>query len=247
MPRCSPTSRRSCPASNRSTTRAGLSSARSREHAVRPNHQFQVTYQRDAQPRGNQLPGERRQHRGDGTWRRHLRRALDSVWGNRITTKFLVSATTTSPTTPTLTSSRPSWNGGRRVPCTCVVVRFGLTPHGIRTHCAARQYRDANRGACVEGDDQLRPHLFQTEPDGGAHTKFRPACTCSRACATRHDLLLERRIRARGSRAADPSNAGAGVVPFHRRYYGVPSITTLRLHARDNAIYMQDSWKPAPG
>ena len=42
----------------------------------------------------------------------------------------------------------------------------------------------------------------------------------------------------------DPGNPAAGVVPFHRRYYGVASIDTSRLRARDNAVYIQDSWKP---
>ena len=43
----------------------------------------------------------------------------------------------------------------------------------------------------------------------------------------------------------DPTNAAAGVVPFHRRYYSVPSITIFDLHARDNAVYVQDSWRPS--
>ena len=42
----------------------------------------------------------------------------------------------------------------------------------------------------------------------------------------------------------DPGNASAGTVPFHRRYYDVPSIKTVDLHASDNALYVQDSWKP---
>ena len=42
----------------------------------------------------------------------------------------------------------------------------------------------------------------------------------------------------------DPNNAAAGTIPFHRRYYDVASITTVDLHASDNAVYVQDSWKP---
>src|SRR5204862_543436 len=34
----------------------------------------------------------------------------------------------------------------------------------------------------------------------------------------------------------DPGNASAGTVPFHRRYYDVPSIKTVDLHASDNAL-----------
>jgi hypothetical protein len=41
----------------------------------------------------------------------------------------------------------------------------------------------------------------------------------------------------------DPNNPAVGVIPFHRRHYSVPSITTLELHARDNAVYVQDSWR----
>jgi hypothetical protein len=43
----------------------------------------------------------------------------------------------------------------------------------------------------------------------------------------------------------DPNNAAAGTIPFHRRYYDAPSLQTQSLMARDNAIYVQDSWKPS--
>ncbi len=43
----------------------------------------------------------------------------------------------------------------------------------------------------------------------------------------------------------DPNNPAGGVVPFHRRYYSVPKITTFELRARDNAVYIQDSWRPS--
>jgi hypothetical protein len=42
----------------------------------------------------------------------------------------------------------------------------------------------------------------------------------------------------------DPSNPAAGVIPFHRRVYDVESIITSDVKASDNAVYIQDSWRP---
>jgi hypothetical protein len=42
----------------------------------------------------------------------------------------------------------------------------------------------------------------------------------------------------------DPSNIAAGVVPFHRRIYDVDRLTTSSVKASDNAVYVQDSWRP---
>jgi hypothetical protein len=43
----------------------------------------------------------------------------------------------------------------------------------------------------------------------------------------------------------DPANPAAGTIPFHRRFYNSPSIRTQSLLAHDNAVYVQDSWKPS--
>lgn len=42
----------------------------------------------------------------------------------------------------------------------------------------------------------------------------------------------------------DRANPAAGYVPFHRRVYGVASITTSSVKAEDYATYVQDTWKP---
>ena len=44
----------------------------------------------------------------------------------------------------------------------------------------------------------------------------------------------------------DPANPAAGTIPFHRRYYSAPTEDSQRLLAHDNAVFVQDSWKPAP-
>ena len=40
------------------------------------------------------------------------------------------------------------------------------------------------------------------------------------------------------------ANPGAGLIPFHRRTYSVPSMITSDTRASDFAIYVQDAWKP---
>lgn len=42
----------------------------------------------------------------------------------------------------------------------------------------------------------------------------------------------------------DPNNAAAGVIPFYRKVYDVPEITTSDIRSSDNAFYVQDQWKP---
>jgi hypothetical protein len=42
----------------------------------------------------------------------------------------------------------------------------------------------------------------------------------------------------------DANNPAAGLVPFHRRIYDVSSLVTSDVEASDNAVYVQDSWRP---
>ncbi|MFN2447845.1 MAG: TonB-dependent receptor domain-containing protein [Vicinamibacterales bacterium] len=42
----------------------------------------------------------------------------------------------------------------------------------------------------------------------------------------------------------DPNNPAGGIIPFHRRVYDVESIVTADVEASDNAVYVQDSWRP---
>jgi len=42
----------------------------------------------------------------------------------------------------------------------------------------------------------------------------------------------------------DPNHAAAGVVPFHRQVFDVPSVRTALGRSRDAAFYVQDSWQP---
>jgi len=44
----------------------------------------------------------------------------------------------------------------------------------------------------------------------------------------------------------DPSNPGAGVIPFHRQMFDVSSVTTALGRSRNAAVYAQDSWQPVP-
>jgi carboxypeptidase family protein len=47
-------------------------------------------------------------------------------------------------------------------------------------------------------------------------------------------------------RQINPSNPGAGLVPFHEQFRSTPTTTTLSERDRDVAVYVQDSWKPSP-
>lgn len=42
----------------------------------------------------------------------------------------------------------------------------------------------------------------------------------------------------------DPNNPAAGYVPFHRRFYDVDRLVTSDVDASDNAVYIQDLWRP---
>jgi hypothetical protein len=43
----------------------------------------------------------------------------------------------------------------------------------------------------------------------------------------------------------DPQNPAGGTIPFHRRFYSAASENSQWHLAHDNAVYIQDSWKPA--
>lgn len=42
----------------------------------------------------------------------------------------------------------------------------------------------------------------------------------------------------------NPSNPAAGLIPYHRLIYDVPSVVTKDVEAYDNAFYVQDAWRP---
>lgn len=42
----------------------------------------------------------------------------------------------------------------------------------------------------------------------------------------------------------DPTNLSGGYVPFHRQILGVAELTSASVGARDNAVYIQDAWRP---
>ena len=44
----------------------------------------------------------------------------------------------------------------------------------------------------------------------------------------------------------DANNPAGGTIPFHRRIYDAPSGVLAKGHFADNAIYVQDSWRPVP-
>ena len=57
--------------------------------------------------------------------------------------------------------------------------------------------------------------------------------------------LHEQRLLPGGSRPDQPRTIPRrAIVPFHRRVYDVDSIVTADVDASDNAVYVQDSWRP---
>ena len=42
----------------------------------------------------------------------------------------------------------------------------------------------------------------------------------------------------------DANNPAAGIVPFHRRIFDAGAGVLARGHFADNAVYMQDTWRP---
>ncbi len=42
----------------------------------------------------------------------------------------------------------------------------------------------------------------------------------------------------------DPANLSGGYVPFHRQILGVAELTSASVGARDDAVYIQDAWRP---
>ena len=207
-----------------------------------PNHHFQVTYQRDAnvEETNFQVNGANIQITALGGATYGTR--LSSVWGDRIRQRSSL-ATTTSRTTRASTLHRAS---GQRAVATGAQLRRSFRP-------GAAPGPDVSRCSTIStparSDPRRKPRSAPTSgtsdrPDGGAPTRFRQACTSATTARFDDTFYSNDGFALEEVALLNPGDAAAGVVPFHRRYYGVASIDTSRLAARDNTVYVQDSWKP---
>ena len=208
-----------------------------------PNHHFQVTYQRDAnvEETNFQVNGANVQITALGGATYGTR--LSSVWDDRVTTKILVGFNDKSnnssidvfdghlgsgPSRPVHSSSFVS--AGRRT---------GSGRIALLDNLDTRTLGPASKTTISADLTYFRPagwwgsHEIQT----GMYLQPRLRDTTTTFYSNDGFALEEVALR-------DPGNPAAGVVPFHRRYYGGASIDTSRLRVRDNAVYVQDSWKP---
>lgn len=208
-----------------------------------PNHHFQVTYQRDAnvEETNFQVNGANVQITALGGATYGTR--LSSVWGDRVTTKILVGFNDKSnnssidvfdghlgsgPSRPVHSSSFVS--AGRRTGSGRIALLDNLDTRTLGPASKTTISADLTyfRPAGWWGSHEIQTGMY-------LQPRLRDATTTFYS----NDGFALEEVALR-----DPGNPAAGVVPFHRRYYGVASIDTSRLRARDNAVYVQDSWKP---
>jgi Carboxypeptidase regulatory-like domain/TonB dependent receptor len=207
------------------------------------DHHFQVTYQRDANVEETNFQINGANLEVDGLGGSTYGARLTSVWGDRVTTKVLVGYNDKSnnpsfevceghlgkgPSRPVHDSSFVS--AGRRTGSGEIAVLDNLDE---RTLGPASKTTISLDLTYFRPAGWLGSHEIQT----GVYLQPRLRHGVTTFYSNDGFALEEVMLRDAG----DPE---AGVIPFHRRRYEVPSITTRDLRARDNAIYVQDSWKP---
>jgi hypothetical protein len=209
-----------------------------------PSQHFQVTYQRDAnvEETNFQVNGANMEVTALGGATYGMR--LASVWGDRMTTKILVGYNDKSNNSTFDAFSGHLGHGPSRSVHTSSFIstgrRTGSGRIALLDNLDTRTVGPASKTTISADLTYFKPAgwLGSHEIQTGMYLQPRLRHATTTFYSNDGFALEEVALR-------DPNNAAAGVVPFHRRYYGVSSIDTLQLHARDNAVYVQDSWKPS--
>ena len=212
---------------------------------VGPNHQFQVLTQRDLnrEDANFQVNGGNFELTAQGGSTHAAR--LTSVWGSQLTTTALVSYNDKTGNPSFDVFAKHLGNGGPSRPVhtnsfLSAGRRIGSGSIAVLDNVETRAVDPASK--TTVGFDAT---FFQPRGWWGSHelqvgTYLQPRFRNVRTTHYSNGGFALEEVAFR-----DPNDPAAGVVPFHRRYYSVASITTLALHARDNAVYVQDSWRPS--
>jgi hypothetical protein len=210
---------------------------------VTTRHHFQVTFQRDAnvEETNFQVNGANVEITGLGGATYGAR--LTSVWGDRVTTKFLVGYNDKS-NNPTVDVFEGHLGAGPSRP----VHDSSFISAGRRTGSGRIALLDNldTRALNPASKTTISMDLTYFQPEGwfGSHeiqvgAYLQPRLRHGQTTFYSNDGFAQEEVVLRS-----PGDPMSGVIPFHRRFYSVPSITTTDLRASDNAVYVQDSWKP---
>jgi hypothetical protein len=209
------------------------------------NHQFYVYMQRDvnAEDASFQVDGANFEVSAPGGSAYTGR--LTSVWGSRMTTRLLAGYNSkgvnpdfsvfdnhlgtggpSRPVHPTAFLSAGIVQGSGRIAVLDNIPSRNITPASKLTFSADMTY-------------------FRTGGWAGSHeiqvgTYLQPQLKAQNTIYYSGDGFALEEVVLR-----DPNNPAAGTVPFHRRYYSAATEDSQRLLAHDNAVFIQDSWKPA--
>ncbi|MBI1872260.1 MAG: TonB-dependent receptor [Acidobacteria bacterium] len=208
------------------------------------NHHFQVTYQRDAnvEETNFQVNGANVDVTALGGAAYGTR--LASVWGDRVTTRILVGYNDKSNNSSFNVFDGHLGNGPSRPVHTSSFIsagrRTGSGRIALLDNLETRTLGPASKTTVSADLTYFKPAGWLGSHEIQTGMYLQPRLRHATTAFYSNDGFALEEVALR-----DPNNPAAGVVPFHRRYYGVPSINTLQLHARDNAVYVQDSWKPS--
>ena len=175
---------------------------------------------------------------------------LTSLWGQRMTTTFLVSYNnkggSDASTFADYDGSGPDTiihtgafaNGARMVGTGRLVEGGNLEGNGPGGPGGSESLSPSSlwtiRGDLTYFKDGLAgSHEFQTGFYGAPLSKYD-----TENIYINDGFILEERSM------LDPNDAAKGTVPFHRQYVDTIDITTRQARDRDYAFYLQDNWKP---
>jgi len=211
-----------------------------------PNHQFQVLTQRDRNREDTnfQVNGGNFDVTAAGGSTHAAR--LTSVWGSQLTTRVLASYNDKGSNTSVDVFEKHLGTGGPSRPVhTSSFVSAGRRA-GSGVIAVLDQPETRTLDPASKTTISIDATFFQPAGKWGSHELQVGTYLQPRLHNTRTTHYSNGGFALEEVALLDPNNAARGVVPFHRRYYSLPAITTFDLRARDNAVYLQDSWRPHP-
>jgi hypothetical protein len=209
-----------------------------------PKHQLMAFYQRDLNPETGDNATDAKTFAGDVTafGGDAVAARLTSVWGQRLTTSVLAAYNNKSINNSFAVFSGYGFDGPQQQVFNSTTASSG-TLAGSSLLAILTNY--FNETAAPTSKTVLQADAtYYRDAWAGSH-EFRAGVFIEPRLHNENDVLYANN----GAAVEDlvlriPGDPTSGTVPFHRRVYSQPSVTTSSINASDYAGYVQDSWRP---
>jgi hypothetical protein len=202
-----------------------------------PAHQIFGFYQEDTTPVFVVTPtAEHRSRDSNGGMAASFR--VNSVWSNRLTTRFSASHNNKHRENDDLGVAGPA----RRIFRSALLSSGRLTGNGqlaTTGNPLTLTVTEPNKKTVIAFDATfLAPHL------AGSHELQAGLYVVPGLHQGNHNTYVNGGFTLEESALRDPASLTSGLIPFHRVVMNGPELTTFWQRTRDVAVYVQDAWRP---